>query len=51
MNNNYTNNEIIDAVNTLLENNKEAEKEKKNELLLPKDTELIILQAEKFLNK
>ena len=46
MDKNYTNFEIISAVNYFLNKTNE-----KKEILLPKDTEQIILQAEKFLNK
>ena len=51
MDKSYTNNEIINAIDILLENNVESKKDKKKQLPLPKDTEQIILQAEKFLNK
>ena len=51
MDKNYTNFEIISAVNYFLNKKIENKTNEKKEILLPKDTEQIILQAEKFLNK
>ena len=66
MKNKYKINEILDAVNTILNENNNAPKKKKETLLrlvdeikeqsvkfedIPKTTENIIIQAEKYLKK
>ena len=53
MKTNYSSGEILEAIQILLEKKKKIEikKKKKNQTTLPKDTESIIFQAEKFLKE
>ena len=53
MKTNYSSSEILNAVKIILNDKKKIEikKTEKNKTLLPKDTESIIFQAEKYLKK
>tara|TARA_B100000965_G_scaffold380049_1_gene376278 strand:+ start:626 stop:808 length:183 start_codon:yes stop_codon:yes gene_type:complete len=50
MKNNFSTNEILEAIEVLLENKIEKKVDRK-EIVLPSETELIITQAENFIKK